>query len=75
MLCDPEHVTHIRTEFGCERSNVKELYKELCSDLQFDDFLASIPPGCVSCMQQKDGSCFGIHSVSLCLFIDVQWFH
>ena len=24
---------------------------------------------CVSCMQQNDGSCFHIHSVSLCLFI------
>ena len=24
---------------------------------------------CVSCMQQKDGSCFHIHSVSVCLFI------
>ncbi|KAL6065251.1 hypothetical protein STEG23_013396 [Scotinomys teguina] len=24
---------------------------------------------CVSCMQQKDGSCFRIHSVNLCLFI------
>ena len=32
-------------------------------------FTLSLRLRCVSCIQQKDGSCIHIHSLSLCLFV------
>ena len=44
-------------------------YRKVFSQLIILRKYLSLKLRCVSCMQQKDGSCFCIHSVSLCLFI------